>query len=157
MKIFSFVVFFLLSANVFSQTSTIHLSFKDCSILTKFHPDSLYVETSRFYGNGDIQFYKDSIILTYNNEWECGKYQMIIDERIEWHEDSLQITAYSGTMTYYNINFSALLFRDVNGKILSFALDTEWIKADYIEFPSKRRVYYDLVNQNRQLLNTIGN
>jgi hypothetical protein len=156
MKVFFSVAFLIVSTFSFSQTGDIRLSFQDCNILTKNHPDSAYIETNRFYGNGTIHFYADSIILTYSNEWECGKYKMNIDNRLDFQEDDMRITAYNGVITYFNIIYSALLFQDNNGTVLSFALDTDWIMSEDKEYPSKRRVYTDLIDQNRHILNTIG-
>jgi hypothetical protein len=148
---------FFLPIFINAQGKSIDLSFKNCAVNFSSHPDSLYKDSLLFVGNGEIHILADSIIVTFVNEWECGKYHMNILEKYSWVENNMNITKYSGQLTYFGGEYSALLFCDLNGKVLSFVWDNQWVQTGGVKYAQKRRIYYDLQNLNRQLLHSFSN
>lgn len=152
-RVFHLALILTFSSNGFSQSSEIiplkHFAFDTVDVLDLSPIDTLYYQSARFTGHGEIVIYDDSIYLSWSNEWECGHYSMSIDtavyeqfelgNRAGWnsiyyvttkgyHDVSGILTLREGTDLYY-------------GWFVDVTLDTSFDESGYA---TKRRIYWDL-------------
>ena len=127
-----------LSANVSKQiqSAKLELVFDTCYVLSRANPYDTLSNQFLFYGGGVINFFNDSIVLTFSNSWECGKYMMHLSDTLDYTDAYKHVTLYSGKIEYYGWEFNMLLIEYHDGSI-EVVLETEY----YENVAMKRRIY----------------
>ena len=147
------IIFFLLLCSLFQSSNSSAqrnntIPFDTCEIYTTSHPDSLMLHTSRFVGHGSIDLYRDSILINFQNEWECGKYLIHLYDtqgRI-WRDDF--IWYYYGREYHRGWDCLVMVVLDKADKIIRFELLTDFLDDDGA-FPGKSRFY--IISENNTL------
>ena len=143
MKHIIFTTFLIVTSTVTAQIQNLPtlpaLSFDECIVLTRDSIDGEFNNEILFTGSGAITFYKDSIVLTYANKWECGKYLIHVTHTEQRREDNKHVTLYSGNAEYYDWFCGVQYFENDDGT-KDVLLDTEF--KDGVSM--KRRIYMNL-------------
>ena len=122
-----------------NQPTLPSLTFDNCGVVTRDSVNGEFGNELVFTGSGAIDFYTDSIVLTFANEWECGKYLIHLTDTQEYSEADMHVTLFGGKAEYFGWICSMQLFKYKDGTI-DFLLDNNYIGNTAM----KRRIYMNL-------------
>lgn len=134
---------FVTSAQTDNQPYLPSLSFDSCLVLSRDSVDGELGNDLMFTGDGDINFYSDSIVLTYSNKWSCGKYLIHVRNVEEYTESDRYIKLYTGKAEYFGWDCGVWLIEYFDGTV-GVLLDNNYKEG----IAMKRRIYMNLKNNN---------
>ena len=138
MKQLLFLIALNASLNSFSQT---HIEFDTCFVYNRLDSDSTFKGTGLFVGNGAIDIYRDSIVLQFSNDWECGKYIIDLNDSDGRVNGKNFVWYYRGRERYRLWDMSCIMVVDNKDKPIYFELQSGFSNIGEESFAQTSRVY----------------
>lgn len=135
------IVIISLSSSGISAQSNRSISFDSCFVYGREHPDSVFFATGLFTGEGSFEFHRDSIIVTFSNEWESGKYLIELEDLDGEIDGDGFIWYYRGMEKYRGWGFICMLVVNANDQPIHLELFSDYMESEEAYFAGKTRVY----------------
>ena len=117
------------------------ISYDSCFVYARQHPDSVFRTSGLFTGEGNFEFHRDSIIVTFSNEWESGKYLIELEDLEGEIDGDDFIWYYRGYEKYRGWGFICVLVVDKNDQPIHLEMFSEYSETEESTFAKTTRVY----------------
>lgn len=145
LKITLFLITALSSSEVSAQVNR-SITFDSCFVYGREHPDSVFRASALFKGFGNFDFYRDSIVVTFSNEWESGKYLIELEDLEGEISGDDFIWYYQGHEKYRGWAMICMLVVDAYDQPLYLEMFSNYTETEETSFANTTRVYNILDN-----------